>query len=129
MENTVLFKEQEIYTDKNTTTADVDWSTTATSPNINIDYSTPGTTISENILQKIIRQSIKEVIEEQQLEIPFPDDTQKDTQNVLQIFQDNSTLQNQLEKINTLVEFEEFISGVLIPSTALYNQKEKNNEL
>ena len=115
---------QEISSDKKSK-EDSDWTTSTTSPkgDVSIDYSIPGSTISENVLQKIIRQSIKEVIKEQQLEIPFPDDTQKDTQNVLNIFQDNSTLQSQLEKINTLVEFEEFISGVLIPNTALYNQK------
>jgi len=115
---------QEIGSDKKTTKSSTSSTTSTTAgSDIEIDYSIPGSSIRENILKNLIKQSIKEVIKEQQLEIPFPDNTQKDTQNVLNIFQDNSTLQSQIDKINTIKEFEEFISGVLIPNTALYNQK------
>ena len=115
---------QEIGSDKKTTKSSTSSATSTTAgSDIEIDYNIPGSSIRENILKNLIKQSIKEVIKEQQLEIPFPDNTQKDTQNVLNIFQDNSTLQSQIDKINTIKEFEEFISGVLIPNTALYNQK------
>ena len=66
--------------------------------------------------------STKEVIKEQQLEIPFPDDIQKDTENLLNIFKNNSTLQSQLDQINVLKEFEELIRELII-NTALFKQK------
>ena len=110
-----------IATDKKTSTSTSTTSTTAGS-DIEIDYTIPGSAIRESILKSLIRQSIKEVIKEQQLEIPFPDDIQKDTENLLNIFKNNSTLQSQLDQINVLKEFEELIRELVI-NTALFKQK------
>lgn len=110
-----------IATDKKTSTSTSTTSTTAGS-DIEIDYTIPGSAIRESVLKNLIKQSIKEVIKEQQLEIPFPDDIQKDTENLLNIFKNNSTLQSQLDQINVLKEFEELIRELVI-NTALFKQK------
>lgn len=110
-----------IATDKKTSASTSTTSTTAGS-DIEIDYTIPGSAIRESVLKSLIRQSIKEVIKEQQLEIPFPDDIQKDTENLLNIFKNNSTLQSQLDQINVLKEFEELIRELVI-NTALFKQK------